>query len=304
MNINRFIFISVATAMALLVPAFAHAATMGVVSKSASIVAGQPFEVDVTFNSQGVAVNAVQADVTFPPGLFTLQGVNDGASPVTLWVEPPHETVSGTVEFAGIVPGGISSASSVVGLILIPIAPGTGTVGISNASLLANDGQGTSISVMTSAVTIDIAPASTSGVVPQGPSFPYTVPQTFTPVISQSPDVYGGRYFLIFSTTDKGSGIAYYQVFETAAGAGMGQTPVWVTATSPYLLQDQTLSSDIYVRAVNNAGNSIVVKVSARYPASLWREWDRAGIAAVLGIIVVAAAWLLRRRHHRRARRP
>jgi hypothetical protein len=301
MNTTRSIFIAVI--VALLVPALASAATMAVVSESPSVVVGQPFEVDVTVNTQGVVANAVQADVTFPPGQFTLQGVNDGLSPVSLWIQSPRETVSGTVEFAGIVPGGIMATSSIVGLILVPTAPGAGTIGISDASLLANDGAGTPIPVTTSGATIDVAPAPASGVVPQGPSFPYTVPQTFTPVISQNSNVYNGEYFLIFSTTDKGSGMAYYQVLETPAGAGMGQNPTWVTATSPYLLQDQSLSSDIYVRAVNNAGNAIIVKVPARHPASPWRGAWEAGIALAIGILLITAAWFLRRRgrHGRRS---
>ena len=299
MNITRSIFI--AAIVISFAPAFASAATMGVVSGSSSIVVGQPFEVNVSFDAQGATANAIQATVTFPPGLFTLQGVNDGASPVTLWVEPPHEIASGTVEFAGIVPGGISAANSVVELILVPVASGTGTVGISDAALLANDGQGTPIPVTTSDATINVAPAPANGVVPQGPAFPYTVPQTFTPVISQNPGVYGGQYFLIFSTTDKGSGIAYYEVLETPAGSGMGENPAWAMATSPYLLQDQDLSSDIYVRAVNNAGNAIVVKVSARHPASPWRTAREVGTAAAIVVLAIVAVWFFRRRHRRRA---
>ena len=212
MNNARSIFTAVIIAS--LVPAFASAATMGIVSKSPSVVVGQPFEVDVTLDAQGTVANAVQATVTFPAGQFTLQGVNDGASPISLWIESPHETASGTVEFAGIVPGGITAASSVVGLVLVPTAAGAGAIGISNASLLANDGEGSPIPVTTSGVRINVAPAPANGVVPQGPSFPYTVPQTFTPVISQDPNVYSGKYFLIFSTTDKGSGMAYYQALK------------------------------------------------------------------------------------------
>ena len=198
MNTSRFILIVGAAIVVSFVPALVFAATLRVVSVNPSVVVGQPFEVDVTLDAQGAIANAVQATVTFPPGLFTLQGVNDGASPVTLWIEPPHETASGTVEFAGVVPGGITAAGSVVGLILVPVAPGTGTVGISDASLLANDGQGTLIPVTTSAAAIDVAPAPPSGVVPQGPSFPYTVPQIFTPSDLQSPGVYSGEYFHLF----------------------------------------------------------------------------------------------------------
>lgn len=282
-------------------PAFA--ATMGVTAESASVVVGQPFEVDVTLDTQGEVANAVKADVTFPPALFVLQAVNDGESPISLWIEPPRETVSGTVEFSGIVPGGISGASPIVGLILIPVAPGVGTVTVSNAALLADDGQGSPILVAMAGEKIDIAPApANGGTTPQGPSFPYTTPETFTPVISQNPNVYGGAHFLIFSTTDKGSGMAYYQVLETPAGAGMGQNPAWITATSPYLLQDQTLSSDIYVRAVNNVGNAIIVKVPARHSASPWGPLWEALIAAVIGILVIAGALFLRTRQRTRTR--
>ena len=79
----------------------------------------------------------------------------------------------------------------------------------------------------------------------------------------------------------------------------MGENPAWVTATSPYLLQDQALSSDIYIRAVNNAGNAIVVKVPARHPPSPWHGAWEAGIAVVIGILVIAATWFFRRRHRR-----
>jgi hypothetical protein len=299
LNINKFILpVVIIVSFA---PACVFAATVGIVTNHQSVVVGQPFEVDVTLDAQGAVANAIQADVTFPSGSFTLQGVNDGSSPISLWIEPPHEVVSGTVEFSGIVPGGIGAASSVVGLVLVPTAPGLGAVGISGVTLLENDGLGTPIPVTTTGVTIDVAPAPANGIVPEGPSFSYTVPETFTPVISKNSALYSGEYFLVFSTTDKGSGMAYYEVLETPAGTGIGQNPAWIVATSPYLLQDQTLSSDIYVRAINNAGNSIIVKILARHRAAPWRGFDEAVIVGMVGVIVIAMAFLLRRRRRRRS---
>ena len=72
----------------------------------------------------------------------------------------------------------------------------------------------------------------------------------------------------------------------------MGDGDIAISAPGPGSI------SDIYVRAVNNAGNAIVVKVPARHPASPWRVAWEVLLAATLGALVIAAAWLLRRRVH------
>jgi hypothetical protein len=157
----------------------------------------------------------------------------------------------------------------VVGVLLAPVTNGTGTINLQNVQLLRNDGQGTAIAVTTAGRTISVTiAANASPGVLAGPIPRFTVPEMFTPVIATSSDIYGGKYFLVFSTTDKGSGINYYDATEVPAGTAIGEHSLWVTVTSPYLLQDQSLSSDIYIRAVNNAGIATIVKVPARFPPS------------------------------------
>lgn len=257
-------------ALAMLLPACAGAATLGVTADQGSAVLGQSFEAHVTLDTNGEAMNAVQGDITFPAALFSFAGINDGDSPVTFWVEAPHEIVSGTVAFSGIVPGGFNGVTqSLVGVMLTPLARGAGVVAIADVQLLRNDGQGSAIAVATSSLTMTVAaaaPGSYSG--PSEPSVRFTTPENFIPAVAQDPTVYGGKYFVAFSATDKGSGINHYEVLEVPAGSGIGQAPAWRTATSPYLLTDQMLSSDIYVRAVNNAGNATTVKVAAKFSAS------------------------------------
>jgi hypothetical protein len=61
---------------------------------------------------------------------------------------------------------------------------------------------------------------------------------------------------LVFSTQDKGSGIDYYEVKEESQFLLFRLLPSkWHRAESPYLLRDQSLSSRIYVKAVDRAGN-------------------------------------------------
>ena len=249
-------------------PFFAHAAVMSVVTNKAAVV-GQPFRVDVALDTQGDDANAVQGTVTFPADMFSFEGVNDGNSPVSLWVEAPYEISPGAVSFSGIIPGGFKgTANSVVGVMLVPIASGTSTINIVNAELLRNDGAGTPIALRVAGETVTARAASASGT-PTAPTAVVTVPGNFTPVVANDPAIYGGKYFLVFSATDKGSGINHYEVAEVPAGAALGQNTPWVTATSPYLLKDQTLSSDIYVRAVNNAGGATVAEVPARSTRSM-----------------------------------
>ena len=61
---------------------------------------------------------------------------------------------------------------------------------------------------------------------------------------------------MAFSTTDPQSGIDHYEILE-------GSDTVWHNATSPYRLTDQSLSSNIYIRAVDGAGNFRVVELPA-----------------------------------------
>ena len=80
-------------------------------------------------------------------------------------------------------------------------------------------------------------------------------PESFKPIITQSPDVFNGKYFLVFVTQDKGSGIDHYEVSE---GGGK-----FMVAASPYLLKNQKLNKKITVMAIDKSGNKRTVIVSS-----------------------------------------
>ncbi len=73
------------------------------------------------------------------------------------------------------------------------------------------------------------------------------LPESFDIEINRDSAIFGGKYFVIFSTTDKQTGIDHYEVKE-----GKGD---WKRTSSPYLLEDQKLKSIIEVKAVDKAGN-------------------------------------------------
>ncbi len=112
-------------------------------------------------------------------------------------------------------------------------------------------------------------------------------PEEFMPEVDKSPSMFNGQYFLSFSTQDAVSGLDHYEVLEGKnIQDNMGG---WRLATSPYLLEDQTLESIIKVKAVDKAGNERIVEVLPKKRLSFFR-------LAVLGIISLGIFWWIVRR--------
>jgi len=99
------------------------------------------------------------------------------------------------------------------------------------------------------------APRTPSGELEEelDPQTDHQLPETFTPLVGQNADIFGGKYFVVFSTVDKDSGIDHCEVAESKSKNPREDS--WVRAESPYLLTDQTLTSYIIVKAVDKAGN-------------------------------------------------
>jgi len=244
---------------------FVHAA-------HAAVITVQPpnslNQVVISIDTQGEDINAVQAHASFNPGDFTITGINDGGSIIDLWIEQPtFSNESGTVDFSGIIPGGVDIASgTIVTLNILPRSGGISTgFAIASATVLLNDGKGTpaSVTTMSNPFVLTVLSSTT-------PPFVLDTqpPDSFTPEIASNPSIFNGEYFLSFSATDQGSGINHYEVLEVSTRGGNAVSSGWQVATSPYLLKDQTLESNIYVRAVDNAGNFRVVEVPAEHPVS------------------------------------
>jgi hypothetical protein len=260
-----------------------QAAMIDVVAKNLSPEIGQPFRVDIPLDTQGDNINAIQAQIFFPAGQFVLSGINDGASPVAFWISPPAETASGTLFFSGIMPDGfVGAASSVVSFWFLPTQSGNGIISFGDVQVLEDDGNGTPIPTATDTLQIAVSTAVASSTPVRPVSF--AAPESFLPVVSRDPNIFSGQYFLAFSTTDKGSGIDYYQVLEAPTD---GTASSWQTATSPYLLEDQSLESNIYVRAVDHAGNYIVVEIPAMHSAGERARRVRDDVLIILLCIVL-----------------
>jgi hypothetical protein len=257
-------------------------------------------DVLVTLNTQGQSVNAVEAHLGFDPSEFSIASISDAVSLVNVWIErPAFSNDSGTVDFSGIIPGGVSSSGGkIITVTIIPRKAGASKgFSVISATVLLNDGKGTPAKLSTASNGFLLSLQTSSTPVP----VTNQSPDVFVPKIGKDPNLFNGQYFLAFSATDQYSGIDHYDVLEAPRNVKVSDHSIWQTAESPYLLKDQTLSSNIYVRAVDQAGNSRIVEVPAPFPAPIRNvQWE---IPIILLLLIAGVIALLRLRKSRKSKK-
>jgi hypothetical protein len=252
------------------------------------------FRADVTLDPEGDDLNAVSGTLTFDASLLELKRLED-RSTVTLWVERPALARTGEVDFAGTVPGGFGAEPvTLFSAAFQETGTGAARIGFRDALALKDDGAATpaSLRIVPSELSVqghrpgDPAPALADDV----------PPEPFDPQVARDPSLFDGVWFLSFAAQDKESGIAGYDVAESLTFVEPNRlgSERWRAAESPYRLQDQSLESWIYVRAVDRSGN---VRIETRPPSArpayqgAWR-W---GILGVLALCAFAALRLIRK---------
>lgn len=243
----------------------AHAAQIFVTPSE--LVLNQERAVTLNLNTEEQLVNAIEMQFKFSPSDFSVKDVSDGNSLLNIWlVHPTFSSQAGTVSFSGIIPGGFSGAAGdLVTLTLVPLRSGLLPIQISDAKVLLNDGTGKAAPFTTKQLTFNVSPTAiagqTSPVVLLEDKIP---PEPFIPEIAPDPN-FGGAYAVFFNTADKGTGIDHYEVRE-------GLWENFKKADSPYVLEDQTLTKTVYVRAIDRAGNARIETISPLHPVPWYKE--------------------------------
>ncbi len=134
----------------LLFPAKTHAAASLYVSPAGgSFTIGSTFTVSIFLDTGGQPVNAVEADLSFPPDKLQVVSPSTGKSFVKTWiVQPTYSNANGTLKFQGIIPNpGIITNSGLVSTITFRVKD-ISTAGIKfldTSRVLLNDGKATDI---------------------------------------------------------------------------------------------------------------------------------------------------------------
>jgi len=261
----------------------ALAAEVSFDTKTQEVKANQSFEVGVFINTDNESINALEGQIVFPVDLLEPKEIRDGNSIVNFWIERP-KIESDKIHFSGITPGGyLGKKGLIFSVIFQSIQEGSGSIEIQDIKALLNDGKGTKANTTISNLQLVISkqvPASQPAVVEKKDT---DIPETFEPIVTSDPSIFDGKYFLVFATQDKGSGIDYYEIKESRQKF-LKIFKKWVIAESPYVLKDRKLRSYVYIKAVDKAGNERIAVVEPRYPIK-WYENYWIWIIIILAII-------------------
>jgi hypothetical protein len=238
-------------------PCFANAQSISVKSDKTIYKNNETVQVFVVLDTGGKDINAIEGTIKFPVEYFDLVNITNGDSIFSLWPERPEAKTAGVITFAGGVPGGFKgSAGNIFNFILRTKKAGSPVILIKNANVLLNNGYGTKLNVGLNQLSLVISSQKTN--VPETQLADNIPPEPFVPVIIRMPSVAENKYFVSFYTTDKQSGISYYQVKESYVifpYSGVWFSTNWKKTETPYVLQLQHWWSSVRVRAYDVAGN-------------------------------------------------
>jgi len=289
MNSSRFYFLFSKFCIILLLSTFyflfsfslVEAAKLGLTSEIQEIGLSQQFQVDLVLDTENEEINAVEGKVIFPGDLLELKEIRDGNSIVNFWIERPKVEQTGIIGFSGIIPGGyVGKKGLIFSAIFQSKNEGEGIIEIREAKTLLNDGKGTEASLSNSNFQLSILKQPSIPQIPIPEIKDTDLPEDFKPEAARNLNIFEDRWFLVFATQDKGSGIDRYEVLENRKQKIENRE--WIKADSPYLLKDQELKSYIYVKAVDKAGNERIATLSPQNPLKWYENYF------VLFIIIIS----------------
>lgn len=221
-----------------------------------NISRGETSEIRLYLDTEGADINTVEAKINFPANSMLVETLSDGESLIPLWIEKPNfNNNDGKISFSGIIPGGFSGKGLLLKILINPSAENNISFMLNKATVLLNNGEATETTIKTSGIITrgDKLSAQTSDTYP---------PESFTPELTKIENVSNGKWVVVWSTVDKNSGIDRYEILETSPN----KTYDWEKAESPHEIKDQNLTSDIFVRAIDHAGNFTISKIPAKNP--------------------------------------
>ena len=290
-TINYFV---AALAIFALFPLLTFAAEIRVDGKNREVKTGEQFTTTIFLNTEE-SINALEGQIAFPADLLELMEIQSGNSIVSFWIDKPRVEAD-KISFSGIIPGGfIGENGSILSMLFQAKKPGDGSIAIRGIKVLKNDGVGTPAEVTTSDFQFSIVEGVPAVV--RKKEKDREPPEIFRPEIAKDESLFNGKWFLVFATQDKASGIDHYEVKESQQRM-FTLFQKWVPAESPYVLQDQELRSYVFIKAVDKTGNKRIIQIAPQH-ALLWYEnygnWII--IIVVILALLLATKKLWRKKH-------
>ena len=246
---------------------------------------GDTFLVEIKIETEEECVNIVEANLSFSQDTLDAIDFSPGESILTLWLKAPTiDKSKGEISLIGGIPGGYCGripgdpgVSNLIGRIIFKV-PGimVEELGenlaevkfLDSSQVFLSDMLGTKAQLTTRGAKFEILseePEVSKGEWQEELEKDTIPPELFEIEITQHPSIFEGQYFIVFSTTDKQTGLDYFEVKEGKKD--------WKRVTSPYLLEDQSLHSIIRVKAVDKAGNERIAEYVPPVKPKLFPYW-------------------------------
>jgi hypothetical protein len=335
---KRVIFI--AAALLLLPFASAKAATIYFSPEQGDLNIGDIFTVDIKIDMDSTeeCINTIEGVIGFDSSFLAAEDFSIGDSFLTLWLNKPGTGDMAEInsqkrlKFAGGTPGGYCGKipgddgnSNIVGKVVFRVVnagvdgPNTTKTKVffyPDTQALLNDGFGTQAKLVSRSAEFNVSKekGGTRQEWDKLKTADNIPPESFTLELLKNPAIYEGKYYLVWNTTDKQTGIDHYEIQEIPLDANdskegslwssikslFGVRPPeapWETVSQPYIIKDQALGSLIRIKAVDKAGNSQIAEyLPARTEASSNVLISKIGAGVVLLIVIIFVFLRIKRR--------
>jgi hypothetical protein len=270
---------------------FVSAATFYFDPQESVVGMDKPFVVALNFDATK-SVNAISASVVMPKGLSPMS-ISDGNSIINTWIEEPTYNESNrTITFSGIIPGGfVGTQGRLISFKLQATSVGSTTLSFAKeeTKVLLNgpDGKYDELSLLPQSLLVSSLKNNLDVALPDT-----TPPESFVPTLFRDDTLWTNKWVVLFNTQDKDSGINHYEVQESFSDTP--QEALWKIAHSPYIVENQRLNSNIFIKAVDENENERVEEIKMSYPI-FWYEKSsnliiRVVVISLMGLFIVSHA--------------
>ncbi len=271
-------------------PLVSSAASLGFVLPVQKVFTDDVFVAELRLVAGREQINAIDGELLFDAEVVNVKEISTGGSIFTIWARTPvFSNASGKIIFAGGTPNGIKQDGLVFKIIFTAKQEGVTTFSVSpNTNLYLNDGQGTISRPILNKGELSVqggVSATSTNAWQQELENDKIGPVDLSLVIGRDPAVFNGKYFLTITAKDEQSGLDHFEVKEGDRG--------FIRTESPYVLQDQSLKSDLIVLAVDKAGNASVIKQKPSIATTVKNNQWIMTLALMMSLVLLIAGTML-----------
>lgn len=247
-----------------------------------------PFKVGIMIDSSK-PINAIFITANIP-NEFEIVDISDGDSVINFWIERPYINDNHQLVFSGIVPGGFSGIHARLLVLTLKVAKeGRYSIDLDRSSrAYLNTVINSEEYISANKIDLNVVRGRDNILNTIPDSDP---PEHFIPIITQLSFASSSplRWYAVFQSQDKISGINHYEVAEASKKINITNTSLvgslnWHKAINPYLLRDQKLTSFVYVKAIDDEHNERIEFVEPQNRL-VWYERGNGYIILVLIVI-------------------